>query len=80
MSVKDERDWHLAQFASGGWQAHRYSGFKKWDAHLARHLKDDHLERDDAVPGLFRITDKGIKRVLNTKYAHFVRTSNRSGA
>lgn len=68
--ASDERDWHLANFATGGWLAHRFNGFKKWEAHLRRHLKNGHLEQDSSV--LFRITDDGINHVLNSKYAHFV--------
>lgn len=78
--TQDERDWHLAQFARGGWQAHRYNGIKKWETHLVRHLKNHHLEQDDDLPGLFRITDKGIRHVLDTKYAHFVPPSMKDGS
>ena len=70
--VADERFWYLAQgYGPGGWRGEFMQGFKKWDIHRAQLLKNGFLEKHEEYE-LYRITDKGIQRVAETKYRHFL--------
>lgn len=65
--ANDERLWLLGKFYSGQyWTFHPYRGTKKWNAHVARMVRDGLLEAD--AYGNHRITERGLQAIsLDTK-------------
>ena len=60
-ATKKERMWFLRRWwGDGMYNSHPWVGIKRWDAHVAKLVKDGLLEPREDWSMMWRITQKGM--------------------